>query len=76
MSTKTFKKGVLASSIAFILAGGAAPMVMAAEEAADKDIEVIEVKGIRGSLKENINAKRFSDTVVDVITAEDMGKFP
>ncbi|MCW8832701.1 MAG: TonB-dependent receptor, partial [Colwellia sp.] len=77
MSSKTFKKGVLASSIALILAGGTAPMVMAAEEAkAEKEIEVIQVTGIRGSLKENINAKRFSDTVVDVITAEDMGKFP
>ncbi len=76
MSFKTFKKGALASSIALILAGGTAPMVMAAEEAADKDIEVIQVTGIRGSLKENINAKRFSDSIVDVITAEDIGKFP
>ena len=33
MSSKTFKKGILASSIALILAGGTAPMVMAAEEA-------------------------------------------
>jgi iron complex outermembrane receptor protein len=77
MSSKKFKKGVLASSISLILAGVTAPMVMAAEEEkADKDIDVIQVTGIRGSLKENINAKRFSDTVVDVITAEDMGKFP
>jgi hypothetical protein len=33
MSSKKFKKGVLASSIAFVLSGGAAPMVLAAEEA-------------------------------------------
>lgn len=78
MSSKTFNKGLLATSIAMILAGGAAPFAMAAEEvkAADKETEVIEVRGIRGSLKENINAKRFSDSVVDVITAEDIGKFP
>ena len=77
MSSKTFKKGALASSIALILAGGTAPMVMAAEEAtAEENIEVIQVTGIRGSLKENINAKRFADSVVDVITAEDIGKFP
>jgi len=76
MSSKTFKKGVLASSIALILASGTAPMVMAAEEAADKEIEVIQVTGIRGSMKANINAKRFADSIVDVITSEDIGKFP
>ncbi|MCI2283604.1 TonB-dependent receptor plug domain-containing protein [Colwellia sp. MSW7] len=76
MSTTTFKRGVLASSIALILAGGVAPMVMAAEDAAEKEMEVIRVSGIRGSMKENINAKRFSDSIVDVITSEDIGKFP
>ena len=78
MSTKTFKKGMLASSIALVLAGGATPFAMAAEEnkASDKEVERIQVTGIRGSLKENINAKRFADSVVDVITAEDIGKFP
>ena len=76
MSSTIFKKGALASSIALILAGGAAPMVMAAEEEKAAEIEVIQVTGIRGSLKENINAKRFADGVVDVITAEDIGKFP
>lgn len=84
MSTKSFKKGVLASSIALILAGGATPFAMAAEDVnaaaeateATEVTEVIEVRGIRGSLKENINAKRFSNSVVDVITSEDIGKFP
>jgi len=78
MSSKIFKKGMLASSIALVLAGGATPFAMAAEKAkaTDKETEVIEVRGIRGSLKENINAKRFADSVVDVITAEDIGKFP
>ena len=76
MSSITFKKGVLASSIAMVLSGGATSFAMAAEEAVDETTEVIEVRGIRGSLKENINAKRFADGVVDVITAEDIGKFP
>lgn len=76
MSSKIFKKGVLASSIALILASGTAPMVMAAEEATDKEIEVIKVTGIRGSLKASLNGKRFSDAVVDVVSAEDVGKFP
>ncbi len=79
MSTKTFKKGVLASSLAMILAG-VSSHAMAAEEAAsavNKDeVEVIQVTGLRGSLKANVNAKRFADGVVDVISSEDIGKFP
>ena len=54
-----------------------------AEEADNNDknakkdkVEVIQVAGIRGSLKANLNAKRFANSVVDVITAEDIGKFP
>ncbi len=82
MSVYKFKKGLLASSIAMILSSTVTTGVMAAEDAEKakkaekKEIEVIEVRGIRGSLKENINAKRFSDSVVDVITSEDIGKFP
>ena len=75
MSSKTFKKGVLASSIAMIIAGGATPLAMAAE-GAEKEIEVIEVTGIRGSTKAAINGKRFANSQVDGIAAEDIGKLP
>ncbi|WKE66161.1 TonB-dependent receptor [Gallaecimonas kandeliae] len=40
------------------------------------DVERIEVRGIRASSAANLNDKRFSDAVVDSITAEDIGKFP
>ncbi|NQY89037.1 MAG: TonB-dependent receptor [Colwellia sp.] len=78
MSTKTFKKGVLASSIALIIAAGVSSQAMAADEkkSADKEIEVIQVTGIRGSQKEALNQKRFANAVVDSISAEDIGKFP
>ncbi|KGJ90435.1 TonB-dependent receptor [Colwellia psychrerythraea] len=77
MSTKSFKKGVLASSIAMILAG-VSSQAMAAEKAAVKkdEVEVIQVTGIRGSLKASLNAKRFSNSVVDAVSSEDIGKFP
>jgi iron complex outermembrane receptor protein len=79
MSTKTFKKGVLASSIAMVLAG-ASSQAMAAEEAASQvnkdEVEVIQVTGIRGSNRASVNAKRFSDAVVDAVSAEDIGQFP
>jgi iron complex outermembrane receptor protein len=78
MSSKTFKKGLLASSIALVLAGGATPFAMAAEEvkAVEKEVERIQVTGMRGSLKEALNQKRFANAVVDSISAEDIGKFP
>lgn len=56
----------------------AIPAVSVAQESANSDdnIEKIAVTGIRGSQKANINAKRFSNAIVDAITAEDIGKFP
>jgi iron complex outermembrane receptor protein len=54
-----------------------------AEEAKDDDIEndidlleTIQIRGIRGSLHQSMNTKRLSDSIVDVITAEEIGKFP
>ena len=77
MSSTLFKKGILASSIAVILSGGSSAIAMAEETSgATEQVEIIEVKGLRGSLRENINAKRFAANVSDVITSEDIGKFP
>ncbi|MBU2917612.1 TonB-dependent receptor [Psychrosphaera sp. F3M07] len=48
----------------------------AKKEAKEKEIEVINVVGIRSSLRENLNNKRFSDTIVDSINTEDISKNP
>lgn len=40
------------------------------------NIEVIQVNGIRGSLIRSMDLKRAESGVVDVISAEDLGKFP
>ncbi|WP_440875981.1 TonB-dependent receptor [Thalassotalea sp. PLHSN55] len=45
-----------------------------AASAKTDDIEVIEVTGLRGSLKKSMNDKRFATNVVDTINAEDVGK--
>ncbi|MBU2883601.1 TonB-dependent receptor [Psychrosphaera sp. B3R10] len=43
----------------------------------NSDIEVIQVTGsFRRSMVESINIKRFSDTIVDVVTADDLGALP
>lgn len=44
--------------------------------AADGPIEEVVVRGIRASLQESILTKRESTTIVDAISAEDVGKFP
>ena len=57
--------------------GGVSVMAQAqTNNSADDNVEVIDVKGIRGSLASSANIKRESSGVVDAITAEDMGKFP
>ncbi|NVK25855.1 MAG: TonB-dependent receptor [Gammaproteobacteria bacterium] len=43
---------------------------------AESDVEVIEVKGFRRSLIESLNTKRYSDTVVEAVSADDMGALP
>jgi len=45
-------------------------------EAKQKEIEVISVTGFLGSVVKSLNTKRFSDTVVDAISADDIGGLP
>ena len=40
------------------------------------ELDTVTVVGIRGSLKQALDAKRDADAIVDVVTAEDVGKFP
>jgi iron complex outermembrane receptor protein len=60
----------LASAVAIALYGGAG----AAH--AQQALEEVVVTGIRASLRESIATKRDSATIVEAITAEDVGKFP
>ncbi|MBC3766819.1 TonB-dependent receptor [Neptunicella marina] len=48
----------------------------AAAEKKDDKLEVIQITGIRSSLRENLNNKRFSDSIVDSINTEDIAKNP
>lgn len=73
-----FKRSVICTAI--ICAMGTANAEEVDKEKTNKEkleeIEVIEVSGIRGSTAKNLNIKRFSNAIVDAITAEDIGKFP
>ena len=81
MTQVRYKKTKLATSLSLILGAASMSPVLAEEAnadkaATDKEIEIIEVSGIRGSTKASINAKRFATSQVDGITAEDIGKLP
>tara|TARA_R110000822_G_scaffold11075_5_gene41006 strand:- start:802 stop:3639 length:2838 start_codon:yes stop_codon:yes gene_type:complete len=71
-----FKPSIL--TLALTAAGLSSFATAAAQENTIKkeDVEVIEVKGFRGSVVESINTKRFSSEVVESISAEDIGKLP
>lgn len=47
-----------------------------AQDAQQQGVEVIQISGIRASTAQNLNNKRFSDSIIDAINAEDIGKFP
>ena len=80
----TFNKKRLAVAMSVLLGTGMsfsgyaqeAEAEVPAAEAAGDDVEVIAVRGIRGSLARAMDMKREGTGVVDAISAEDMGKFP
>lgn len=81
MSHKPLNKCAMAVKLGLLVGTAAFAMPSFAQQATPdgakkENVEVIEVKGIRASQQANLNAKRFSDTIVDVVTSEDIGKFP
>ena len=80
MIQKTFTKTRIATSLSLILGATALPALSAEEAAtqtnAEENIEVIQVTGMRSSIKESTRLKRDATGVVDAISAEDIGKFP
>ncbi|MFC7001021.1 TonB-dependent receptor [Pseudobowmanella zhangzhouensis] len=77
MNTKIFTKTRLAASLAVLMGTLLASAQEApAETAQGQEAEVIEVRGIRGSLIRSQDLKRESSGIVDAISAEELGKFP
>ena len=48
----------------------------APDDSASDQVEVIQVRGLRSSLVQSINDKRYANAVTDTITATDIGKLP
>ncbi len=81
MKNSKFLKKPIALYVSAIIASGfnATALGAVAEETSqinEDDIEVIEVTGMRGALIRSMDLKRSESGVVDVISSEDMGKFP
>ncbi|MGS0536027.1 TonB-dependent receptor [Pseudoalteromonas sp. SaAl2] len=71
-----FKPSILTIALATAGISSFASYAQQEQPTAKSDVEVIEVKGFRGSVVESINTKRFSSEVVESISAEDIGKLP
>jgi len=72
------KRKPIASAVALALIGAAYPAFaqQAQQQAKAQQLDTITVTGIRGSVEKSIETKKNSDTIVEVITAEDIGKMP
>lgn len=71
---KLFKTTLVALAVSQILAAQS----VVADETEDKmkDVEVIEVKGFGAALGKALREKRFSDSVVEIISSDDLGVLP
>ncbi len=68
-----FEKKVLSTLISLSLAGVAMPVYAQDEEAS---VEEVQVTGIRSSIRNSIAEKREETSIVEAISAEDIGKLP
>ncbi|WP_440906617.1 TonB-dependent receptor (plasmid) [Catenovulum sp. SX2] len=74
MSKLNLNRSLVAATVTSILT--MPNIVQAQTNSTAEPAEVIQVKGIRGSLLKSNDVKREAINVVDAITAEDIGKFP
>ncbi len=70
------KKTLVASAIAMVLSSSLAYAAEEAKESKAEEIEVIEVYGMRSSLRSAIDRKKQAGTATDSIVAEDISDFP
>ncbi|WP_404339304.1 TonB-dependent receptor [Pseudoalteromonas mariniglutinosa] len=80
MKFSTLSLAIKKSIIPTLIVSASASTLAANDEDTKKlskdDIERIEVKSYAASLEKSINMKRFANSVVDAVSAEDIGKFP
>lgn len=73
------RKSLIAASVSglAIMAAGAAMAQSGAQSQQDvTEVDEVVVTGIRASLQQSLETKRSSNSIIDVVTAEDVGRFP
>jgi TonB-dependent receptor len=75
-SSRGLSKTVYASTLAYMLAMPAMAQESEVAPAVDDTTEVIEVTGIRKTIQDSISIKRLSTSIVDGLSAEDIGDLP
>jgi iron complex outermembrane receptor protein len=72
------KQKPIASAVTLALIGAGAAYPALGQQAQQKaqQLDTITVTGIRASVEKSIDTKKNADTIVEVITAEDIGKMP
>ncbi len=71
-----YKKNKVSSAVLAVLSTVATLPAAAENATKEAEVEIIEVRGIKGALGRAMDAKREAGGVVDSISAEDIGKFP
>src|SRR5215831_19647514 len=66
--------GQVAGCAIFLAANGGA--ALAQQPAADDSIEEVVVTGLRKSIQDSINIKKQDSSIVEAVSAEDIGKLP
>src|SRR6185436_1696845 len=76
-TTMKLQQKPIASAVALALLGAAYPaLAQQAPRQPAQQLDTITVTGIRASVEKSIDTKKNSDSIVEVITAEDIGKMP
>lgn len=84
-STRTHGRDTLSLAVALALAAAVAPLGAAAQQATAQPttgssdattLDSVQVTGYRYAIEKSLQQKRDANAVVEVITAEDVGKFP
>ncbi|MEM9531675.1 MAG: TonB-dependent receptor [Pseudomonadota bacterium] len=75
--TGKFERNLLSSMISLSLAGFVALPVQAQETiGADEELEEVVVTGIRSAIRNSIEEKRRETSIIEAVSAEDIGKLP
>lgn len=75
-SPPVFKKSLLALAMMGICTTATGQEADTTTQTEQDETEVIQVQGMRSNITEALHIKRYADTVIDSISAEDIGDFP